>query len=188
MISIIDYTVGNIFSIRNALRYLGLETEVISKAKQVKEAKALLLPGVGAFDDAITGLENAGIVLELKAAIAKGTPTLGICLGMQVLAKQSEEGKKFGLGIIDTDVKKLSKERIIPHMGWNKVEYNNQLTDYYFVHSYYLPLINTTVGECCYGENFSAIIKQDNVLAVQFHPEKSGKNGLRLLQAFGEMI
>ncbi len=190
MISIIDYKVGNIFNVRNALKYLGFESEVINKKNEIKNAKAIILPGVGAFDDAIKQLKKDDIYHDLKAKILNGVPTLGICLGMQVLAKSSQEGLEQGLGVIDTVVEKFcSKEGIVPHMGWNKVDYNNtESAFYYFIHSFYLPITDYTVGFTNYITNFSAVIKKNNLLATQFHPEKSGVDGLKILKEFGDLV
>jgi glutamine amidotransferase len=188
MISIIDYKVGNIFSIQNALKYVGYDSKVINSKGEIEKANSIILPGVGAFDDAIRQLKDSDIFYMLKEKIESGIPTLGICLGMQVLANKSEEGTEQGLGLIDTDVMKFRKKKIVPHMGWNKTLYNGSFENFYFVHSYYLPITNFTTGVCSYGEDFSAIIEKGNLIATQFHPEKSGKAGLRLLKRFGELV
>ncbi|MFP4456916.1 MAG: imidazole glycerol phosphate synthase subunit HisH [Clostridia bacterium] len=189
MISIIDYKVGNIFNVRNALKYLGFESEVINTKKKVENAKSIILPGVGAFDDAIKQLKEDDILSCLKNKILEGTPTLGICLGMQLLAKQSEEGIEEGLGIFNTNVKMFkSKKGIIPHMGWNKVEFLDSSSKYfYFVHSFYLPITKYTTGTTNYITEFSSIIEKNNIIATQFHTEKSGIEGLKILKKFGDL-
>lgn len=189
MISIIDYKVGNIFNVRNALKYLGFDSEVINTKRQIENAKAIILPGVGAFDDAIKQLKKDEIFYYLKNKISDGVPTLGICLGMQLLAKKSEEGSEEGLGIFNIKVKKFrSKEGIIPHMGWNKVDFLDKSSKYfYFVHSYYLPVIKNTTGVTNYITEFSSVIKMNNIMATQFHTEKSGVDGLKILKEFGDL-
>lgn len=189
MISIIDYKVGNIFNVMNALKYLGFDSEVINTKRQIENAKAIILPGVGAFDDAIRQLKKDEIFYYLKSKISDGVPTLGICLGMQLLAKKSEEGSEEGLGIFNTEVKKFrSKEGIIPHMGWNKVNFLDNTSKYfYFVHSYYLPIIKDTTGVTNYITEFSSVIEKNNIIATQFHTEKSGADGLKILKKFGDL-
>ena len=189
MISIIDYKVGNIFNVRNALKYLGFDSKVINTKREIKNAKAIILPGVGAFDDAIKQLKKDEIFYCLKNKISDGIPTLGICLGMQLLAKQSEEGIEEGLGIFDTEVKKFkSKKGIIPHMGWNKVDFLNNTSKYfYFVHSFYLPIVKNTIGVTNYITEFSSVIEVNNIIATQFHTEKSGVDGLKILKKFGDL-
>lgn len=193
MIGIVDYGVGNVFSVMNALDHLGLESRLVSTAEDFAAADRLILPGVGAFDNAMASLLESGLIDPLCRAVADGVPTMGICLGMQLLCSGSEEGSLPGLGIFDTPVIRFqSPDLIVPHMGWNEVavadsaflsESNSGF--YYFVHSYYVPLLPESTGVVNYGQPFSAVIEKDNVIGVQFHPEKSGACGLALLRRFG---
>ncbi len=179
-IRIIDAGYGNSFSVRQALLRAGAEV--------VKEGEdGTVLPGVGAFDTA------AGNLKEARKAIESGKPVLGICLGMQLLFDCSDEGRKKGLGALQGRVCKLKSETL-PHMGWNTVDFDNsRLADgienpwFYFVHSYACPDRSVT-GWTEYGQRFASVVEKDNVFGVQFHPEKSGESGARLLENFVEVV
>lgn len=180
-VRIIDAGYGNAFSVRQALIRAG--ADVVDENED-----GVILPGVGAFDTAASNLERA------QEAIASGRPFLGICLGMQVLFEGSEEGRKKGLGVLQGRVSKL-KAPTLPHMGWNTVDFNkSRLADgiekpwFYFVHSYACPENRTVTGWTEYGQRFASVVEKDNVFGVQFHPEKSGESGARLLENFVEVV
>ena len=201
MIAIVDYGMGNLRSVANAIAYCGAEPQVTDRADDLAEASHLVLPGVGAFGDAMARLSERGLIEPLtEQVLRKGKPLLGICLGMEVLAaRSSEHGEHRGLGWFDADVVRLvPRERglKVPHMGWNtiaaKVDHPvlrgltpQQLT-FYFVHSYHMACRSTgdVVATCDYGGSFAAIVGRDNTIATQFHPEKSQDSGLQLLTNF----
>jgi len=193
-IAIVNYGVGNLFSIASSLRRVGADPFIVSSLENVIGADALVLPGVGAFDSAMSFLDTCKI--PLRRMIEEGKPLLGICLGMQVLFERSEEGGG-GLKILKGRVVRLPSKVKVPHMGWNTVKIRRTaelvrgLRDegfFYFVHSY-VPMAEEedTVGTTDYGLEFASIVAKDRVYGVQFHPEKSGKNGLRLLKNFVEV-
>lgn len=196
MIVVVDYGVGNLHSVRRALERAGASVEVTSDPACVARAKALVLPGVGAFRDAMNVLERSRLAQAVKDAVTRGKPFLGICLGLQMLFSESEEfGGAKGLGLFPGKVVRFSQNLKVPHMGWNEVRFTRKsaLTEglagsayFYFVHSYYVvPEEKEWVGGVCdYGGEFCCMIEKDNVAAVQFHPEKSQAAGLRLLQNF----
>ena len=187
---------GNIHSVTKALKNLEEETILIKNIQQIKECKALILPGVGSFDPAISNLINTDLIIDIKNWIKSGKSFLGICLGLQLLFESSDEGSINGLGVVKGEIKKipeLSDERI-PHVGWcellptrnNCLLRNDELNNWvYFVHSYHAVPSNPDViaANVKYGsEKLTAIIEQDNLIACQFHPEKSGKTGEKLLR------
>ena len=206
-IAIIDYKMSNMFSIKNALDAIGQESQVTFDRKTILEADGAVLPGVGSFPVAMQHLEELGLINVISDFITSGKPFLGICIGFQLLFDESEEFEQIkGLGIIDGSVEKLSKKLAdvpVPHVGWNKVFKQKQLKQnnsdyilkirldkndyYYFVHSYYVNPKNVediyTLTQ--YGQHeFCSSIKSENVFGCQFHPEKSGLNGLNFLQKF----
>jgi glutamine amidotransferase len=203
MIIIIDYGVGNPNSIKNMLRKCGENQVMISSSiDQIKEAKKLILPGVGHFDYGMKKLAEYNLieVLNLKALEEK-VPVLGICLGAQLLTNRSEEGSSKGLGWINADTQRfnfsqeISKTHKIPHMGWNEVSkakesklLENMPLDlrYYFVHSYHIVCSNQedVLLNSSYGNTFVAAVERENIMGVQFHPEKSHKFGMKLLNNF----
>lgn len=200
MIAIIDYGAGNIFSVKNALDYLGLESRLVSDKESVISADAVILPGVGAFPAAMKKLEATGLVETIKEEASK-KPFLGICLGMQLIFEKGYEfGEYDGLGLIKGDVRKMeAPELIIPHMGWNKLEKLNdcRLMDgigddeyVYFVHSYKAHCEDKNISAYCeYGGRVPALVHDGKfVYGAQFHPEKSGDTGLRILKNFGGLI
>lgn len=200
MIAIVDYGAGNIFSVKNALDYLGLENTLTSDKVSIKSADAIILPGVGAFPSAMKMLENSGLVDTIKEEAVK-KPFLGICLGMQLIFEKGYEFEECdGLGLIKGSVCKIeSDDLIIPHMGWNKLEVLNncKLLDglgdneyVYFVHSYKAECADNDISAYCeYGGRVPALVHDGKyVYGAQFHPEKSGETGLKILKNFGGLI
>lgn len=200
MIAIVDYGAGNIFSVKNALDYLGLDSELVSDTDKIKSADAVILPGVGAFPSAMNMLNKSGLVDTIKEESAK-KPFLGICLGMQLIFKKGYEFEECdGIGLINGSVCKMEeKELIIPHMGWNKLEKLNDCPllenigddEYvYFVHSYKAHCDDRNISAYCeYGGRVPALVYDGKyVYGAQFHPEKSGETGLKILRNFGGLI
>ena len=204
MIVIIDYGMGNLKSVQNAFAAVGYKTIITDDPNQIKRASALVLPGVGAFRDAIKSLRAKKIDKELIKAIKIGKPFLGICLGMQLLFAFSEEGGLFkGLNIIPGRVKRFPYSVKCPHLGWNEVKFihnsNRNINPifegvldesyFYFVHSYYCEVDNQKIvySTTDYGSAFPSSIWKDNLFGVQFHPEKSSTSGLKILKNFGEL-
>ena len=203
MIAIIDYGVGNLKSVEKAFQFIGSDAIITSDTETILKADAVVLPGVGAFSDAMQNLHKAGMVDVVKKTIAENKPFLGICLGMQLLFDYSEEGgeRVEGLGIFKGSIKQLSPDMNlkVPHMGWNslKIRDNSSLFKklpenpyVYFVHSYYLTADNKDIvsATTCYGTEFDVAVGKGNVFATQFHPEKSGEIGLTILRNFVEII
>lgn len=195
MIVIIDYGVGNLASVKNALDMLGVESQISDRPSAIKKADALILPGVGAAGQGMKNLKKSGLDKIIVSEIKKGKPFLGICLGMQLLFEKSEEGNVSCLGIFKGAVKRFKKMRKIPQIGWNEVKckafqniHNNSY--FYFVNSYYcLPKDKDIIaGLTDYGEIFASIVAKKNVIGVQFHPEKSGKIGFQLLRNFAKGV
>ncbi|MBR3759824.1 MAG: imidazole glycerol phosphate synthase subunit HisH [Ruminococcus sp.] len=200
MIAIIDYGAGNIFSVKNALDYLGLESALVSDKEAVQNADAVILPGVGAFPAAMEKLAATGLIDTIKEEAAK-KPFLGICLGMQLIFEKGYEfGECDGLGLISGDVRKMeAPDLIIPHMGWNKLEKLNDCPllegigddEYvYFVHSYKAHCYDKDIAAFSeYGGKVPALVYNGKfVYGAQFHPEKSGDTGLKILRNFGNLI
>ena len=199
MIGIIDYGVGNLFSVQNSLDYLGVETALVDTPAGLEAADGLLLPGVGAFPDAMAMLQKSGLVGSLKAQAEK-KPLLGICLGMQLLFDTGYEfAETPGLGLIPGTVRLLEAPGLkIPHMGWNSLELTNPcpLTqglkegDYvYFVHSYAACTHPRYIcAQTTYGQTVPALVRRDNVYGAQFHPEKSSAVGLTILENFAKLV
>ncbi|NPA32945.1 MAG: imidazole glycerol phosphate synthase subunit HisH [Aquificae bacterium] len=193
---VVDYGMGNLGSVSKALQSVGFEVIVSNKREDISGAEVLVLPGVGAFGDAMRNLRELGLVEPIRKHIEKGKPFLGICLGLQLLFERSyEHGVHEGLGILRGEVRLLPLGVRIPHIGWNQVWFKKRsefLSDisegdfFYFVHSYRVvpkeeEVILTTTD---YGEDFVSSVEVGNLLAVQFHPEKSQKKGLQLLKNF----
>lgn len=193
MIAIIDYGMGNLRSVQKAFEFIGQESIITTDKKVIKDADRIVLPGVGAFKQAIDRLKRKELDSLIYEQIDSGKPFLGICLGMQLLYQNSyEDGKHKGLGIIKGDVVKFVGNYKIPHIGWNNLEISkNDLYKgidnpiVYFVHSYYASVNEDTASVCNYADvTFTASIQKDNLFATQFHPEKSGDIGLNILKNF----
>ena len=208
MIAVIDYGVGNLFSLLSSLNYVGLDTKLTNNIEEIKNAEGIILPGVGAFRDAIGNLEKYGLKEILINEAKNGKPFLGICLGMQMLFEKSYEyGEYEGLGLINGTVQEIKKyipensDLKIPHMGWNSLIINERFKDdkilknvdnneyVYYVHSYFAKTdMKNIVAYSEYGTKIPGIVKNENVYGMQFHPEKSGDTGLKLLKNWGELI
>lgn len=198
MTAIIDYGAGNLFSVKNALDFLGIENKITKNADELRAADRLILPGVGAFPDAMRMLSESGLIEVIKSEAQK-KPLLGICLGMQMLFERGYEfAETEGLGLISGSVKLMTPENLpIPHIGWNSLEFNEKCPllegcadgDYvYFVHSYAADCPAKNVAAYCdYGMKVPALVFSGNVYGAQFHPEKSGDTGLNILRSFGAL-
>ena len=197
-ITIIDYGMGNLYSVQNALKAIGAEPVVTSDAAVIAQAEKILLPGVGAFGDCMTNLERSGLIPVIMDSLKSGKPFLGICLGMQLLFEGSDEAPGVkGLGFFKGQVKLLRTELKIPHMGWNKLELRSPSPllegaegEYvYFVHSFHAEPEDSSIitSVCDYGMKVTASVGRGNVQAFQFHPEKSSSIGMRLLKNFVEL-
>lgn len=194
-VAIIKYNAGNTQSVIFALERMGIHPILTNDWEELKSADKVIFPGVGEASTTMANLKEFKLdelIVDLKQ------PVLGICLGMQLMCKHTEEGDTQGLGIFDVDVKRFQPKpgEKVPHMGWNNLTYlkGNWIarglpdTNMYFVHSYYVPVCKDTAAECDYILPFSAALQKDNFYAVQFHPEKSGKQGEKLLQKFIELL
>ncbi len=205
MIAVIDYGVGNVGSIINMLKKIGTSAILTSDITEIIKADKLILPGVGSFDSGVQKLKESGLTEVIrKLATDDQKPLLGICLGMQMLGRRSEEGKEVGLNLISFDNKRFNQKGNtslkIPHMGWNitttiitddpMVKDLNPIQRYYFVHSYHAvcDCEENVLMSCDYGYSFAAAVKKDNIYGVQFHPEKSHKFGMALLENFARRV
>lgn len=203
MIAIVDYGVGNLFSLISSMEAIGAETVVTGEAEVLRSADKIILPGVGAFEDAIGKLKATGLDEVIKEEASKGKPIMGICLGMQMLLDKSfEYGEHEGFGLIGGEVRPIDevvpKDLKIPHIGWNALtlreekheifKYINSGDYVYFVHSYYgTKCDESVIATAEYGAELTAAVARGNVCGCQFHPEKSGDVGLKILKAFSEM-
>lgn len=207
MIAVIDYGVGNLFSLTASLKFLGAETTVTNKREDIIAADRIILPGVGAFEDAIAKLRATGLIDTILEETGKGKPLLGICLGMQLLFEKSYEyGEHEGLGLIKGQIasieedlpKRTGSEKLkVPHIGWNslKLKKNEPLFKYikegdyvYYVHSFYgKNCLENTIASSNYDIEITGVVRSGNVYGTQFHPEKSGDVGLNILRAFMEL-
>lgn len=210
MIVVVDYELGNLASIVNALKKLEIPSRISGDPNMIKKAKALILPGVGAAGEGMKNLKNTGLDKVITKEIQNSKPILGICLGMQLLFERSEEGDVECLGILKGVVKKFCIERKIPQIGWNEVKVKSQkpapseveglkvkslvknIPDesyFYFINSYYCEPEDKSivVGISKYGEEFASIVVKDNIVTTQFHPEKSGKVGLQFLKNWSSL-
>ncbi len=200
MFAIVDYGMGNLRSVEKGFKKVGIDAKVTSVAKDIDDASAVVLPGVGAFRDCIRNLTDLSLTEAIGKAIQKGKPYLGICLGLQVLFSESEEfGRCKGLDVFKGKVVRFQTGEKVPHMGWNNVRIIrrppilSEIPDesfFYFVHSYYVVPDKEDIiaGTTDYGVTFTSMIWKDNVFATQFHPEKSQGLGLKVLAGFGEFV
>jgi imidazole glycerol-phosphate synthase subunit HisH len=194
VIAIIDYQAGNLTSVKKAFDHVGAVTLVTADAGQVAKADKIVLPGVGHFQ-ATAALDHAGLRDTVLGGIERGVPFLGICVGMQWMLASSEEAPDVdGLGLWPGECSRFPSGVKSPHVGWNSLEIRKRASRLlsgvpsgafvYFTHSYRVPLLTSTAAECEYGGGFSAAVEQDNLFGVQFHPEKSGEVGLKILENF----
>jgi len=199
MIAIVDYGMGNLLSVHNALRMVGADPRVCQKAEDIASADRVVVPGVGAFGDAMLNLRSSGLVEALNAAKGSGKPMLGICLGMQIMGRRGFEfGEHAGLDWFRADVVKIRPADTtfrVPQIGWNNLTLHRrhpvlagipENADFYFVHSFHLVCEDASdlVASCDYAQQVTAAVGRDNVFATQFHPEKSQEYGLKLLENF----
>lgn len=201
MVGVIDYGMGNLLSVYNAFDYLGEEVKICKYPEDLKDVDHIVIPGVGAFKDCIDLISQSGFLQELEEQVVKkAKPTLGICLGMQVMAKKGHEfGVHNGLGWFDAEVVKIDIQNTdlkLPNIGWNEIKQKiehplfkgiSNMSDFYLVHSFFMDCVDKTdvIATYEYGENqITAAILKDNIFATQFHPEKSQDNGLKLLSNF----
>ncbi len=202
-VAVIDYEIGNLHSACKGLEKAGATPKITSSLADILNADAFVLPGVGAFDPAMQHIRERKLEMPIKKAIASGKPFLGICVGMQILFERSEEGQELGLGVIPGIVRRFKSEPgiTIPQMGWNQLEliqpelslWQNLPTDpyLYFVHSYYADPVNKSLNAAMVthgSQTVTAAIARNNLMAVQFHPEKSSDNGLQILSNFVTLI
>jgi len=200
MIAIVDYGVGNLSSVQNSLKALDIPSIISSNAEEIAKCRSIIVPGVGAFPDAMKNMRESGIDKVVKAAAKEGKPILGICLGMQLFFEESDEVEKCaGLGLLKGNVTKLEGSIKIPHMGWNSLSFetyspilegiseNNYV---YFVHSYYVENCEKGIVNAysMYEKKIPAIVSKGNIFGMQFHPEKSGDFGMKLLKNFVEVV
>ena len=192
MVAIIEYNAGNITSVKNAVERLGYSCIITGNIEEIKKADKVIFPGVGEARSAMKYLNNNGLTDAIKSLLQ---PTLGICLGLQLMCLRSEEGDTEWLKIFKTEVKKFPADDIVPHLGWNSI-YNvsghlfngvNKDEAVYFLHSYYAGICEQTIASCNYILPFSAAMRKDNFYATQFHPEKSGDTGELILKNFLEL-
>lgn len=198
-IAIIDYGVGNLRSVEKAFAATGTEAVVSSAETVLRQASALVLPGVGAFAACMTALTARGFDELVRESVGRGKPLLGVCVGMQMLFEESEEfGNTAGLGLMRGRVRRFAGDLVVPQVGWNQVRQSSShpllagIEDnafFYFVHSYFCEVDNQAVviGETCYGASYASVVAQGTVCGVQFHPEKSQAAGLRLLANFSDL-
>ncbi|MDR5659753.1 imidazole glycerol phosphate synthase subunit HisH [Serpentinicella sp. ANB-PHB4] len=199
MIAIVNYGMGNLRSVQKAFETVGLEAVVTHDPEVLKASEGIVIPGVGAFYDAMENIKTLNLEESILEEVSKGKPFLGICLGMQILFDHGYEVEKCqGLGLVEGDIVKIPEGRKVPHMGWNQLNINQESailkgitpgTNFYFVHSYYAKCHqDVVVASTDYKMDIPAIVQKDNVWGIQFHPEKSGKSGLKILKNFGELI
>jgi glutamine amidotransferase len=201
MIAVVDYGMGNLRSVEKGLQHVGVDARIVTDAASIDNAEGIVLPGVGAFKDCIKNLQEQGLTETILKNINKGKPYLGICLGLQVLFEDSEEfGNTKGLGVFKGSVPRFPQSELkVPHMGWNSINIKKQApilagipegSYLYFVHSYYVKpedkdIIAATTD---YGIEFTSMVWKDNIMATQFHPEKSQDLGLKILKSFGDFV
>jgi len=200
MIAIVDYGVGNLNSVQNALKALNIPSIISSDNEEIANSSSIIVPGVGAFPDAMRNLKDKGLDVVIKAAAKEGKPILGICLGMQLFFEESEEIERCaGLGLLKGTIVKLEGSIKIPHMGWNDLSFETYIpllkgvkekSYVYFVHSYYAQVLEENIVNAysIYEKKIPAIVSKGNIFGMQFHPEKSGEAGMKVLKNFGEMV
>lgn len=201
MIAIVDYGMGNLRSVEKGFLHVGVDAKVVTDARSIDDAQAVVLPGVGAFRDCMRNLEEMELIHAIKRNIEKGKPYLGICLGLQVLFSESVEfGHTLGLGVFKGKVPRFpASELKVPHMGWNSINIKKKAPIFdnlaegsylYFVHSYYVAPDDSDIiaATTDYGLEFTSAVWKDNVMATQFHPEKSQAIGLSVLKDFGDFV
>jgi len=194
VIAILDYGAGNLRSVQNTLDAIGCEYTLVRDAAGLRQASKIVLPGVGHFGQMMRALDELDVRDSLTGTIREGVPFLGICLGMQALFERSEEAPEVrGLGIYPGELKRFPAEARVPHMGWNELEVRpgakllqglGARPYVYFAHSYYVPQNERAAANCTYGVTYTAVIESENVHGVQFHPEKSGELGQKIVKAF----
>lgn len=199
MIALIDYGVGNLYSVAKAAAYVGGDVKISSRAEDIHRAEKIILPGVGAFGDCMKNLSATGLIPTIEREVSGGKKILGICVGLQILFEGSEESPNVdGLKIFGGNVRRIRADGLkIPHMGWNSVTFADSKLFaglsgnpyFYFVHSYHAAPDDPTIvtATTTYGETVTAAVERDNIFATQFHPEKSGDVGLRVLKNFVEL-
>jgi glutamine amidotransferase len=200
MIAIVDYGVGNLKSVQNALKALNIPSVISSDNEEIANSRSIIVPGVGAFPDAMKNMKAKGLDKVIISAANKGKPILGICLGMQLFFEESYEIKKCqGLGFFKGTIVKLEGSIKIPHMGWNNLSFEKftpllqgvvENKYVYFVHSYYAEVHEKGIvnAYCTYEKKIPAIVSKGNIFGMQFHPEKSGEAGMKLLENFGRIV
>jgi imidazole glycerol-phosphate synthase subunit HisH len=200
MIAIIDYGMGNLRSVEKGFLKVGIDARVVNDPRSVNDAEAVVLPGVGAFRDCMRNLDRMKLIEPILKSVRNGKPYLGICLGLQMLFTESEEfGVYKGLDILKGKVVRFQVDLKVPHMGWNTVRLLNKppifdgIKDesyFYFVHSYYVAPDDEGIiaGTTDYGMTFTSMVWKDNIIATQFHPEKSQETGLKILKNFGDFV
>ncbi len=196
MIAILDYGAGNLRSVQNTLGAIGCEYHLVRDAAGLAAASKIILPGVGHFGQMMRALDELGVRAALKEQIGRGTPFLGICLGLHGLFERSEEAPGIeGLAVFPGEVKRFSADARVPHMGWNTLTevkptklLGGAVEPYvYFAHSYYVPQVPQTAATCTYTLPYTAVLEAGNVYGVQFHPEKSGPTGMEIVRRFIEL-
>lgn len=184
MIGIVDYSLGNIQNIKNALDKLGKEYMLSSDKDDLKRCETIILPGVGHFGEAMKKIDSLGIKEDL-IELSKSKRMIGICLGMQLLFETSEEGNAEGLGILGGDVRKIATPLPIPHLGWNTLDSSSEFLngkDVYFIHTFKIENAPDVIATSEYGTGITAVVQKDNITGIQFHPEKSGDTGIEILK------
>lgn len=200
MIAIIDYGMGNLRSVEKGFLKVGVDAKVVTDPRSVNDAEAIVLPGVGAFRDCMRNLDRMKLIEPILKSVRNGKPYLGICLGLQMLFTESEEfGVYKGLDVLKGKVVRFQVDLKVPHMGWNTVKLLGKppifddIKDesyFYFVHSYYVAPDDQGIiaGTTDYGITFTSMVRKDNIIATQFHPEKSQETGLKILKNFGDFV